>query len=348
VDGNEVRRLIFPRGSGYDMAAVDELLDRVATELDAGRPVGDLIEDARFPWRSMQLRGGLRSGYQPTAVDWVLLQLRRQDDPAARADPWRNLPIRRYDLASPDASAAEPTGPARHAAAMPLAVRAQAAKDYKRECAEAWRDFGVPPGAQLSLVKTGVTRRELRTAERHPLVSVRTVPARTFDRDGRTYRLSRVKAAQWPAVAGQIGDERPGSPAHRAPTEPAPQAGKGAVRLASRVVRKDGSLKNLAGRTGLPILYTGGRHIDRLDHGYVQFPGRRWLRFPVRGTQRSNAIMTAVDQAGRQVARYRIADRRTIEITVHPDQQLTDELVLTLAVTARWVSSFFDSSGGGG
>jgi len=113
-------------------------------------------------------------------------------------------------------------------------------------------------------------------------------------------------------------------------------------------VRKDGTRKSLAGRTGLPILYTGGRHIDRLDHGYVQFPGRRWLRFPVRGTQRSNAIMTAVDQAGRQVARYRIADRRTIEITVHPDQQLTDELVLTLAVTARWVSSFFDSSGGGG
>jgi hypothetical protein len=40
------------------------------------------------------------------------------------------------------------------------------------------------------------------------------------------------------------------------------------------------------------------------------------------------------------VARYRIAHWRAIEITVHPDQQrLTDELILTLALTARWVAS---------
>jgi hypothetical protein len=53
------------------------------------------------------------------------------------------------------------------------------------------------------------------------------------------------------------------------------------------------------------------------------------------------------DQEGRQVARYMIAGRRAIDITVHPDQRLTDELILTLALTARWVSSYFDSSGGG-
>ena len=86
----------------------------------------------------------------------------------------------------------------------------------------------------------------------------------------------------------------------------------------------------------------------------MQFAGPRWLRFPVRGTHRSNAIMTAVDQAGRQVARYRIADKgaltgwSAIDITVHPGQQLTDELLLTLALTAPWISSFFASEGGGG
>jgi len=37
-----------------------------------------------------------------------------------------------------------------------------------------------------------------------------------------------------------------------------------------------------------------------------------------------------------------IADRHTIDITVHPDQRLTDELILTLALTARWVSSYFN------
>lgn len=348
MNGDEVRRLVFRRISGYETAAVDELLDRVATELDAGRPVAHLIQDARFPWQLLQLRGGLRGGYDPAAVDWVLAQLRRQDDPAARADPWRNLPIRRYDMASTDDSAAELAGPARHGAAMPLAARVRAARDYARECAEAWRDFGAQPGAQLSLVKTGVARRELRTAGQYALVSVRTAPARAFDRDGRAYKLSRVKAAQWPAVAAEIGDERPGSPAHLARAEPAPRAGREAARRTGPVARKDRSLKSLAGRTGLPVLYTGGRHSDRSAGGYVQFPGRRWLRFPVRGTERSNAIMTAVDQAGRQVARYRIAHRGAIEITVHPDQQLTDEVILTLALTARWVGSFFGSPSGGG
>jgi len=57
--------------------------------------------------------------------------------------------------------------------------------------------------------------------------------------------------------------------------------------------------------------------------------------------------MTEVDQAGRQVARYMIGDRRVIRITIHTDQRLTDELILTLTLTARWVSSYFDSSGVG-
>jgi hypothetical protein len=226
--------------------------------------------------------------------------------------------------------------------------RVQATRDYAQECAEACRDFGAQPGTQLGLVRTGFGRWELLTAERYALVWVRTVPARTFGRDGRTYKLSRVRAAQRLAVAAEIGGKRIGSPAHLPRTAPDPQAGVEAARRNGAVAPKDFSLKSLADRTGPPVLYTGGRHIDRSPGGYVQFPGRRWLQFPVRGTSRSNAIMTAVDQAGGQVARYMIGDRRMIHITVHPDQRLTDELILTLALTARWASSYFDSSGGGG
>ncbi len=58
-----------------------------------------------------------------------------------------------------------------------------------------------------------------------------------------------------------------------------------------------------------------------------------------------------MDEAGRQVARYRLADSRSAppgwratDITVHPDQQLTDELALTLAVTAPCIGQFFESS----
>lgn len=348
MDGNEVRRLAFPLGGGYDTAAVDELLDRIAAELDAGRPVAHLIESAALPRQSAQLRRGFRGGYVYSSVDGVLSQLRRQDDPEARADPWRNLPAWRYSIASLDASSVELASPARRGAGTPRAGRVQAAKEYAQECAEACRDFGAQPGSQLGLVKTSVGRWELLTVDKDTLASARRVPARIFGRDGRIYRLSRVKAAQWPAVAAEIGDKRTGSPAHLARTEPAPQTGAEAARRNGPTARKDFSLKSLADRAGPPVLYTGGAHIDRTAHGYVQFPGRRWLRFPVRGTRRSNAIMTAVDQEGRQVAKYMIADRRAIDITVHPDQRLTDELILTLALTARWVSSYFDSSGGGG
>jgi DivIVA domain-containing protein len=345
MDGNEVRRLVFPQSGGYDTAAVDELLDRIATELDAGRPIAHLIENATLPRQSAQLRKGFRGGYAYASVDGVLLQLRRQDDPEARADPWRNLPAWRYSMASPDASAGELAGPARSGAAMLRVGRVQAAK----ECAEACRDFGARPGTQLDLVRTGVGRWELLlTAEQYALVSARTVPARTYVRDGHTYRLSRVRAAQWPAVAAEIGSKRPGSPAHLPRTEPDPRTGAEAARRNDATARKDFTLKSLADRTDPPVLYTGGGHIDRRPGGYVQFPGRRWLQFPVRGTSRSNAIMTAVEPTGRQVARYMIGDRRAIHITVHPDQRLTDELILTLALTARWVSSYFNSSGGGG
>jgi hypothetical protein len=278
-------------------------------------------------------------------VDWVLSQLRRQDDPAARDDPWRDLPVWGYRLARPAAGATELPAPR---VSLIQAVTAAA-----QECADAWRDFGLVPGTPLSLVKTGTARGELRTAEQYALVSVRLAPAKTFARDGLSYRLRTVKAAQWPAVAAEIGDKPPGSPAHLAPPNRPGEPGQGQP-ATFRWASLPHQLKSLADQTGRPALYTSGTHIGRKAGGSVQFPGLRWLRFPVRGTHRSNAIMTAADQAGRQVARYRIAGKgvltgwRAIDITVHPDQRLSDELILTLALTAPWISSFFASEGGGG
>jgi hypothetical protein len=65
--------------------------------------------------------------------------------------------------------------------------------------------------------------------------------------------------------------------------------------------------------------------------------------------------MTAVDQAGNKVARYRIIAggrglretldswSRSVEITVKPGRELTDELVLAIAASAYWLSSYFDT-----
>ena len=49
VNGDEVRDARFLNGDGYDAGQVDDLLRRVAVELDAGRPAGPLIAGATFP-----------------------------------------------------------------------------------------------------------------------------------------------------------------------------------------------------------------------------------------------------------------------------------------------------------
>jgi hypothetical protein len=50
--------------------------------------------------------------------------------------------------------------------------------------------------------------------------------------------------------------------------------------------------------TGTPILYASGQNYNRGAGARITFPDQRWLKFPVRGTERANAIITAVDQAG--------------------------------------------------
>lgn len=52
VNGDKVRDTMFLRVPwGYDMAKIDDLLGRVAAELDAGRPAGPLIGSATFLFR---------------------------------------------------------------------------------------------------------------------------------------------------------------------------------------------------------------------------------------------------------------------------------------------------------
>jgi len=102
--------------------------------------------------------------------------------------------------------------------------------------------------------------------------------------------------------------------------------------------------------------YSGGRHFGFGDGACVTLPDGQWIRFPVRGTKRANAIMTAVDQAGDEVARYRIIGSKlgrtilwnAIEIAVSPSQELTDELVLAIAISAPWLSSYFVPQAPGG
>jgi hypothetical protein len=204
-----------------------------------------------------------------------------------------------------------------------------------QEYADAWRDFGQQPGTRLWWVRTRAMRRELRTADQQTVASFRYAATavgspsfagnHTLRAGGRTFTLKRVTRSAWPGIAETISRDLPYAPAH-----------------AGYTAGRDRSLRQLLDKTGTPILYRGGKHLERYAGSYIKFPGQRWLRFPVRGTQRAGAIMTAVDQAGNKVARYRFGGwRKPIEIMVHPAHQLTDELALALAVSTPWIGDYF-------
>lgn len=296
----------------YDACHVDALLERIAADVDAGRSVGPLIVGATFP---VLRRRETRRGCDVGAVEWFLEQLRQRENPAEAADPWRDLAADPYtvrrDSSFPGGRVAAPS---------------------KEECTDAWCDFNRPPGTRLALCGTGPWRGELRTITGQTILTARTGPHTTsLSLGGRTYIQRRVTRSSWPDIAPTISHTLPTAPAHQ-------------------LERYTESRINLRWRyldeTGRPILYATNSHGYHYACGYIKFPGQRWLRFPVRSTRRANAIMTALDQDGHKVARYRITPytavmHRMIEITIHPDQQLTTELALAIAISAPWIRSYF-------
>jgi DivIVA domain-containing protein len=350
VNGDKVRDVRFFGGS-YDAGQVDDLLRRIAAELDAGRPAGPLIASARF-----RIHRNLARGYDYEAVDWFLDQLRQEADPepgGMHTDAWRDLPVADYFTRPATGGLGEDTGEAgsrEHGSGT--------RKDNKsllQECKDAWRDFGQQPGTHLRWVPTGIMRRELRTGEQQTIASVRTSasvqlgPLATVSTGGRTFTWERVTWSKRPDIADVFGRSgREGESRRYAAGREQAQAGNPEGGVATPTIVDPGELLD---ETGTPILYTSGMNFDLHAGAVLMFPDQRRLRFPVRGTQRNVAIMTAVDQAGNRVARYRFARtgfRPPVEIAVHPDQQLTEELALAIAVSVPWFGSYFKHPGGEG
>jgi DivIVA domain-containing protein len=141
LNPDEVRNVRFGKGI-YDASQVSALLDRIAAELDAGRPAGrpagPLIANATFrrlnpsdtplPYTPRASVTASPSGYDTGAVDWFLGQLRRREDPAEaarmNADPWHALPADPYCIRR-----------------EPGDLAGRIAAPSKQECADAWRDF---------------------------------------------------------------------------------------------------------------------------------------------------------------------------------------------------------------
>ena len=82
-------------------------------------------------------------------------------------------------------------------------------------------------------------------------------------------------------------------------------------------------------------------------------PNGQTLRFPVQGTTRRNAVMTATDDSGRPVFRLRRVRgtgpgqerKNVVEIVVEPGRQITNELVLAMVAGYQSLHSFFDRPG---
>ena len=345
MNGDAVLDTWFLRSGGYRDSEVDELLRRIAAELDAGRLALPLIESARFRWGS--------GGYAVEAVDWFLEQIfsKAHTGPGRTgAGPWRDpgdvtqLVLGGVsDLAQRYPPPDKPTP-------------GKARKWFTGQCENAWRDFSQQSGIQLRCeeVQTAGKAWELRGVDQQiPASPDFGGPIRTRFNSWREYET--ISAGERRFTFQKMDRARSSSPviAEIAARTARDQAGHFTEPARGR--QRPPGVRGLVDEAGTPILYISGWH--SVTSLCVSFPDRRWLRFLVRGTELTNAIMTAVDQSGNKVARYRIngegrfaglmATQRPegLEITVNPDQQLTGELALALAIpTTRLLTSYFTPS----
>ena len=340
LTGDQVRDTTFLIGGGYDVTQVDDLLRRIAEELDAGRPAEPLIRSAAFPWR--------RPGYDIGAVDWFLGQLLCCPGPAElaelSADPWRDLGVvARFSRSGFANFAPEP----RSATKSRLARGEYYAVQYR----EAWLDFGKQPGMFLRMKWVGRASCELLTMEMQTIASMRVAQ---LGWDVPRGDLKTVSIGQKSFTLRKVNRSLPSPPGvHEIGARTSrDSAGHFAAKTAGSQDWRKLGLRELVDEAGTPVMYASVRRFGRRAGTSISFPDRRWLRFPVRGTRQGDAIMTAVDEAGNSVVRYRfIPDafgRGSVEIAVHPGWALTDELVLAIAMSTPWLSSYFVTSGGGG
>jgi hypothetical protein len=334
VTGDEVRDIWLPLGGrGYIRTDVDELLGRIAAELDAGHPVAPLISLASFR-KSLWLKG-----YDVDAVDWILAELVRTEipqdvQPADSADAWRDLPVvnllsRRSDVGVAEFQDADAL------AHSPLKRPARLRRLLAGHCAGAWRGFDQVPGPRL--VFTSVRHGgDLHTADQRLLASVEERRDKKISIGGRTitFRPARKEPALLP-VTKEIAERGRHDYYGHFCANP------------RRLPRRPGRLVDavwVAGdETGAPVLFTSGFHGQHCAYTRISFPGERWLRFLVRGTDPSDAIMTAVDEAGKKVALYRRVGDDT-EIIRHPDRRLTEELTVAIAASVPWLAAYFQTN----
>jgi DivIVA domain-containing protein len=343
VNGDEVRdtRFASTRVRGYHAPEVDELLHRVAAELDAGRSPRPLIETATFQVTSRlpaisPTMGAITSRYDIDAVDWFLGQLMQQEHhiPSADtgADPWCDLPVTQLGR-----SAGSPPGKPTLMQLLELDKLLEWDRDFSRDCENAWRDFARLPGVTLrhgKRLRFLATRYELHTAGGKTIawreadgsvhVGERRFTHRISSRASWLPGVTEIAARSARDFAGHFSGQKMIGAAH------------------------DPVLSELVDEAGESALHISGENRGCRACACITFADQRRFRFLIRGTWQ-NAIMTAVDEAGRKIARYRhesddifrYSKWDGMAVTVHPGQELTDALVLAIMISGQWLDSYF-------
>jgi DivIVA domain-containing protein len=315
---------------------VDVLLRRLDEANPAGPERAGLIEDATF--RSS------KKGYSPDHVDWFLQELlmRERSWRAAGADPWdefeaadRYRPLEAADIGSPDEASSR--------------LKQQARKRMMSE----WSELDEEQG--LHLRYQGKSRRPsvLLTADNEPLVTVKGRYALTEKRrtvhlvtKKGSYTLRSVCPRRWLAPRKRREVKRsPESPIAVVAAEA--RCDRGGHHLSKDVSAQSCHLLGLQeatdDATGVGVLYISGQTLSRRCWMRITFPDGRWLRFLVRGDLSTSGIMTASDQSGRRLVRYKVARPLSTEIklVVNPSIALSEELLLAMSLSAPSLPWYF-------
>jgi hypothetical protein len=102
--------------------------------------------------------------------------------------------------------------------------------------------------------------------------------------------------------------------------------------------------------TGRSVMWRIGAHEYLSDGSVVLFPARRWLKFPVQGTEYMNGVMTAVDESGTTLLWFRGVGQGedVVEVVVSAECDLTPEILCVVALAGRWLKQYITQPEGGG
>jgi len=311
MTGDDVRSLVFlPKRWGYDAHEIEKLVERIAIDLDAELPLTLGRDLEEWPPKGIARGTGLSPAEVPPKGYDV------------DAVDWFVEAVRTRNPDLEDSADAW-SGPVAAYAKWPLEderipfTNAQLRNFLAKDCYNGWLRFPSLPGNRLLWTHKGVGGRELRSLDGRVLARVRR-------------RHERLRFRSEPHIAKSIELVEGG-------------------RFTVREVPDEARTSDLLDWDGSALLRLTGVHFDRRARAVIQLADHREIRFPVRGTRRTNALMTAIDEMGNCIARFRagpgITTERPIEVVIRPGRELTNELILVIAWAAPLLLTYFDPWG---